>query len=274
MALSNPHCRAKKAPAIAPAPEPVAALTALGGRAADTLAGVLDGADVLILMLPDSQIVASVMADPGLHAALRAGLLVIDMGSSEPVKTRALAAELDAIDVELVDAPVSGGVSGAVNGTLTIMVGGAARAVARVTPMLANLGTVRHAGAVGSGHARVELKERRTAGVTASGPAGVDDLLPCGVTVVETRQRCHGVGLVVDAEIDVEGEAFDGADEKGGRLPSRPLPSGAVSGPQRGHEAVGQGPAGVAKRLGHGLDHAGASQPVALDAVAVSGARR
>jgi 3-hydroxyisobutyrate dehydrogenase len=135
------------------APEPIAALTALGGRAADTLAGVLDGADVLILMLPDSQIVANVMADPGLHAALRAGLLVIDMGSSEPVKTRALAAELDAIDVELVDAPVSGGVSGAVNGTLTIMVGGAARAVARVTPMLANLGTVRHAGAVGSGHA-------------------------------------------------------------------------------------------------------------------------
>ena len=48
-------------------------------------------------MLPDSKIVASVMADPGLKAALRPGLLVVDMGSSEPVKTRALAAELDAV---------------------------------------------------------------------------------------------------------------------------------------------------------------------------------
>jgi 3-hydroxyisobutyrate dehydrogenase len=60
---------------------------------------------------------------------------------------------LDAVGVELVDAPVSGGVSGAVKGTLTIMVGGAAAAVARVTPVLEHLDTVRHAGAVGSGHA-------------------------------------------------------------------------------------------------------------------------
>ncbi len=90
---------------------------------------------------------------PACGPRLRKGLLVVDMGSSEPVKTRALAAELDAVGVELVDAPVSGGVSGAVKGTLTIMVGGAATAVARVTPVLEHLGTVRHAGAVGSGHA-------------------------------------------------------------------------------------------------------------------------
>jgi 3-hydroxyisobutyrate dehydrogenase len=135
------------------APEPRAALAARGGTAADTLAEVAAGVDVLILMLPDSKIVGSVMADAGLTAALRPGLLVVDMGSSEPVKTRALAAELDAVGVELVDAPVSGGVSGAVKGSLTIMVGGASAAVARVTPVLEHLGTVRHAGPVGSGHA-------------------------------------------------------------------------------------------------------------------------
>jgi 3-hydroxyisobutyrate dehydrogenase len=135
------------------APEPRAALVARGGTAVETLGEVATGVDVLILMLPDSKIVAAVMSDAGLRAALRKGLLVVDMGSSEPVKTRALAAELDAVGVELVDAPVSGGVSGAVKGTLTIMVGGAAAAVARVTPVLEHLGTVRHAGAVGSGHA-------------------------------------------------------------------------------------------------------------------------
>jgi 3-hydroxyisobutyrate dehydrogenase len=132
---------------------PRTALAELGGTAVATLAEVATGVDVLILMLPDSKIVASVMSDAGLTAALRRGLLVVDMGSSEPVKTRTLAAELDALGVELVDAPVSGGVSGAVNGTLTIMVGGAGAAVARVTPVLEHLGTVRHAGAVGSGHA-------------------------------------------------------------------------------------------------------------------------
>jgi 3-hydroxyisobutyrate dehydrogenase len=104
-------------------------------------------------MLPDSRVVASVMADEGLRAGLRRGLLVVDMGSSEPVKTRTLAADLDALGVELVDAPVSGGVGGARNGTLTIMVGGSRRDVARISPVLAHLGTVRHAGPVGSGHA-------------------------------------------------------------------------------------------------------------------------
>ncbi|MGN6501800.1 MAG: NAD(P)-dependent oxidoreductase, partial [Pseudolysinimonas sp.] len=90
------------------APEPRAELVARGGTAASTLAEVATGVDLLILMLPDSTIVASVMADAGLAAALRPGLLVVDMGSSEPAKTRALAADLDALGVGLVDAPVSG----------------------------------------------------------------------------------------------------------------------------------------------------------------------
>src|SRR5215207_3063487 len=66
------------------APEPRAALTARGGTAVETLAAVAADVDLLILMLPDSKIVAAVMSDPGLKAALHPGLLVIDMGSSEP----------------------------------------------------------------------------------------------------------------------------------------------------------------------------------------------
>ena len=110
------------------------------------------GVDALILMLPDSTIVASVMSDAGLLAAAAAGSIV-DMGSSEPLADPRAGGRLDALGVALVDAPVSGGVSGAVKGTLTIMVGGARRPSARVTPVLELLGTVRHAGAVGSGHA-------------------------------------------------------------------------------------------------------------------------
>lgn len=130
-----------------------AALQERGGTAVEGPADAASVVDALILMLPDSAIVSHVMSDPALRAALHPGHLVIDMGSSEPVRTRALAAELDADGVELVDAPVSGGVAGAVAGTLTIMVGGSAKTVQRLTPVLEHLGRVRHAGAVGAGHA-------------------------------------------------------------------------------------------------------------------------
>jgi 3-hydroxyisobutyrate dehydrogenase len=130
-----------------------AALAAAGGEAAATLGEAAADAGLLILMLPDSRVVEQVIGDEALLAALVPGTIVVDMSSSEPAATRALAARLDARGVELVDAPVSGGVTGAVAGTLTIMVGGSNAAVARVRPVLETFGTVVHAGPVGSGHA-------------------------------------------------------------------------------------------------------------------------
>lgn len=129
-----------------------AALVAAGGSAAPDVGGVAD-ADVLILMLPNSAIVDAVLADPALRGRLRRGQIVVDMSSSEPAATRTLAATLDALGVELVDAPVSGGVTGAQNGTLTIMAGGSPTAVEALRPMFDVLGRLVHAGPVGSGHA-------------------------------------------------------------------------------------------------------------------------
>ena len=128
------------------------ALEAAGGTAVAELAGVA-AADVLILMLPNSDVVEAVLGDPGLSGALRAEHVVVDMSSSEPSKTRTLAASLDEHGVHLVDAPVSGGVTGAVNGKLTIMVGGAPAVVDGIRPVFEVLGTPVHAGPVGSGHA-------------------------------------------------------------------------------------------------------------------------
>lgn len=136
---------------------------AIRGRAAD--AGVVAGssageaargADGVILMLPNSDVVEAVLSDPDLRSALR-HTTVIDMSSSEPLRTRALAEELSAHDLRLVDAPVSGGVKGARNGTLTIMLGGSADDVARVTPWLEPMGNVVATGEVGSGHAMKAL---------------------------------------------------------------------------------------------------------------------
>jgi 3-hydroxyisobutyrate dehydrogenase len=134
--------------------EPVrAAFASAGGSSVDTLGAVVAGVDVLILMLPDSKVVNAVLGDAGLQEGLRAGTIVIDMSSSEPIKTRALAADLDGRGIVLIDAPVSGGVKGAINGALTIMVGGPAATVAEAIPVLEQLGRPVHAGPVGSGHA-------------------------------------------------------------------------------------------------------------------------
>ena len=70
-------------------------------------------------------IVEAVLLDEGVLERIPAGTTLIDMGSSEPLRTRALAERAGALGVELLDAPVSGGVRGALEGSLTIIVGGA-----------------------------------------------------------------------------------------------------------------------------------------------------
>lgn len=125
-----------------------------GITAAASLTAVGAGTDAVILMLPDSDVVERVLLTAGLLASLPPGALVIDMSSSDPARTRDLAARASDSGVTLIDAPVSGGVAGAVAGSLTIMVGGDERTFTAVRPMLAAIGSrVVHAGGVGAGHA-------------------------------------------------------------------------------------------------------------------------
>jgi 3-hydroxyisobutyrate dehydrogenase len=108
----------------------------------------------VILMLPDSDVVEQVLLDDGLLAELKPGGMVIDMSSSDPARTRELAGRAGGLGVTLIDAPVSGGVAGALGGSLTIMVGGPEQAFLAARPVLENLGSrVVHAGGVGAGHA-------------------------------------------------------------------------------------------------------------------------
>src|SRR5688500_14367289 len=78
-------------------------------RALDSLAELPDDVDTVILMLPSSQIVESVLETDGLLDSLRKGALVIDMGSSDPASTRRLAEVARGSGIGFVDAPVSGG---------------------------------------------------------------------------------------------------------------------------------------------------------------------
>jgi 3-hydroxyisobutyrate dehydrogenase len=124
-----------------------------GIAVADDLPVAASQADALVLMLPSSRHVETVLRDDALLAALRPGTTVLDMGSSEPLSTRALAEELAARGILLVDAPVSGGVAGAVAGTLTVMAGGPDDVLGPVLPLLGSVGRVVRTGQVGSGHA-------------------------------------------------------------------------------------------------------------------------
>jgi 3-hydroxyisobutyrate dehydrogenase len=119
------------------------------------VAETAEGADVVILMLPDSAVVAQVLLADGLLEHVASSAVVVDMSSSEPARTRELASVAADRGVTLIDAPVSGGVTGARNGSLTIMVGGPMGVLDRLRPVLEVLGShVVHAGdIVGAGHA-------------------------------------------------------------------------------------------------------------------------
>jgi 3-hydroxyisobutyrate dehydrogenase len=111
-------------------------------------------ADTVILMLPTSAIVEQVLHAGGLQSALPAGATIIDMGSSNPMDTRRLAQLAAERGLHYVDAPVSGGVAGAKDGKLTIMVGGPEEDAERVVELVQPLGSsIRRVGPIGAGHA-------------------------------------------------------------------------------------------------------------------------
>jgi len=136
--------------------DPVAGRAAAAGAdPAASVTEVADGSDCILLSLPDSSVIEAVVrGDGGLLAAGRAGQVVVDLSTAAPSSTIALHAELADRRIEFLDAGISGGAAAAERGTLTIMVGGSAGALASVGWVLEPIaGKVVHMGAAGAGHA-------------------------------------------------------------------------------------------------------------------------
>jgi len=131
-------------------PEKVKELVEKGGRGAEDVASAVREADVVITMVPDSPDVEAVSAE--IFAGAREGTLYIDMSTIRPdVAVRVAEAGREA-GVRVLDAPVSGGEAGAVEGSLSIMVGGSAEDFADARPVLDAVGkTIVHVGPAGSG---------------------------------------------------------------------------------------------------------------------------
>jgi 3-hydroxyisobutyrate dehydrogenase len=142
-------------------------------RATESLADLAAHAEIVITMLPTGREARSALLEAqsgALAAGLRAGAIVIDMSSADPVGTRALGRDLAARGIALVDAPVSGGVEGAKAGTLAIMIGGEPASVAAVKPVLGALGTkLFEVGGIGCGHAMKALNNFLAATSSAAG---------------------------------------------------------------------------------------------------------
>lgn len=138
----------------------------IGGKAVASLKELGARADVIITMLPNSQVVSSVIFGDGgsLAEALKPGATVIEMSSGSPDVTIEIAARLAAKGVKMIDAPVSGGVPRAVAGTLTIMAGGDPAVVDDCTPLLETMGSVTHVGILGAGQAMKALNNLVSAG--------------------------------------------------------------------------------------------------------------
>lgn len=146
-----------------------------GGTAASTAADAVAGAAAVITLLGDGKIVRA--AIEGVKALLAPGTVVIDMSSSAPTGTRALGEELIASGLGFIDAPVSGGVKRAVDGTLAIMAGGDNATIDRAEPVLKAMGkSIFRTGPLGSGHAAKALNNY----VSAAGLAAAVEAVAIG----------------------------------------------------------------------------------------------
>jgi len=132
---------------------PVQELVAAGAKAARTAREVGEKSDVVISIVPSSKEVKEVhLSDDGVLAGIEAGRIIIDMSTIDPIVSREVATAAQKKNVEMVDAPVSGGQGGAIEGTLTIMVGGKEETFKQCKDIFAAMGkNIYYCGRLGSG---------------------------------------------------------------------------------------------------------------------------
>ena len=188
---------------------PVEAVAAAGATAATSSAEVARRSDVIVTMLPDLPDVRQVLAGPdGVFPAVRPGAVIIDMSTIPPTAARELAAEATRHGATFLDAPVSGGEIGAIDGTLAIMVGGEAAAVERVRPVLNAMGNperIVHIGESGAGQVCKVCNQIAIGGTLAVVSELIALARKAGVDPVKVREALLG-GFAASRVLDVHGE--------------------------------------------------------------------
>ncbi|AYH45489.1 2-hydroxy-3-oxopropionate reductase [Azoarcus sp. DN11] len=165
-----------------------------GAGACASAAEVASRAEVVISMVADAPDVEHVALGPqGVADGARPGLIFVDMSTIAPAAAQAIAAKLKARGIEMLDAPVSGGEIGAINATLTIMVGGDAAAFARVKPLFEAMGkTVSLIGASGAGQVAKACNQILTGVGVAAVAEAMNFAQKSGVDAAKVREALLG----------------------------------------------------------------------------------
>lgn len=127
-----------------------------GAKDASSLEDLVKSSDIILISMPTSKEVEELLLSPnGVLKNAQKGTIIIDLTSADPMSTKRLSRLLEEKDIEMMDAPVSGGVAGAINQTLSVMVGGREELFEKCRPILETIGKrekVIHVGPVGAGH--------------------------------------------------------------------------------------------------------------------------
>lgn len=184
-------------------------LMAAGGRGAATPAEAVRDRDVLISILPDSPDVEQfALGDDGALALARPGAVYIDMSTVRPATAVALSEAGRARGIGVLDAPVSGGERGAIEGTLSIMVGGSPDDVAAARPVLEAMGTtIVHVGKAGAGQTVKAANQLLTAVTVQAVAEAVVFLEAHGVDPTVAIKALAG-GLAGSAVLDRRGPSM------------------------------------------------------------------
>ena len=184
-------------------------LVAAGATAADSPAEVARASSVVITMLPDTPDVERVLTGPnGVVSGLQSGAVVIDMSSISPVATERLAMLVAEKGASMLDAPVSGGEIGAVNASLSIMVGGDEATFTRMRPILGAMGNAEkivHIGRSGAGQICKICNQVAIGGALAGVSEAFALAKKAGVDAARVRQALLG-GFAASRVLEVHGE--------------------------------------------------------------------
>jgi 2-hydroxy-3-oxopropionate reductase len=188
---------------------PVDALTDAGATAASSPADVARAARIIVTMLPDAPDVAQVLEGPaGILSSVQRGAVIVDSSTIAPAAAQRFASNAAARDARYLDAPVSGGEIGAIEGTLTFMVGGDATALATVRPVLEAMGRadrIVHIGPSGAGQICKVCNQLVIGGTMAVVAEAIALTKKAGVDGAKVRQALLG-GFAASRVLEVHGE--------------------------------------------------------------------
>jgi len=169
-------------------------LSRAGARRAASPKEAAREAEIVITCVSDTpDVEAVVLGENGIIQGAKAGAIVVDMSTISPSATRRMADRLAEKGIRMLDGPVSGGSEGAQKGTLTIMVGGEAEAVAQAMPVLSAMGkSITHVGPCGAGQLTKAINQVIISGVYLAVAEGMALGLKAGVDMEKVVQALAG----------------------------------------------------------------------------------